>query len=342
MSTVNFSRLERVYIGSQTTLRTIPNTGGAWDTTTAKRLRHNKLAMTPLIGYQDAPYKSGSRAPLYGFTDRKGGTWSLTNQPAILSGTAGTRPDWALLLQSLFGADSTGNVSNNVYAFNDSGEYPFVLAGFFTSSATMTHRVAWGCVVDEMTFRFNGNVFDFDANGSVGYVLDSDNFANEDTIAKAGLTTFPADPAITTVVGNPQTGFTGTVTVDGQSIEGDMGNMTVRIQAGNVLIGDRYTDAYASRVVGGARRVGMTMTMIDTDASTLTDIKAKAKSRTPVDATIVIGNTAGYTATFALKKIVMAAPVFDDGQVYVSLNLGDATAHVSAMDQMDDFTMTLS
>lgn len=342
MPNPNLSRLEKYYIGPQSAFRTVPNSSGAWTTTGVKWLRASRMVLTPNIGYQDAPYKSTTRSGLTGYTTRRGGTWSLPGLPIILSGVAGTAPDMDGLFQGVFGQASTGGISNNVYAFSDTGQVPFILADYYKTASTETQRLAWGCCVEEITFRFNGNTFECDASGSFGYMLDSDNFANEDSIAKAGLTNFPVDPALSTVAGNPMTGFTGSVSVDSNAMEADLGNMTVRIRTGNVLVADRYKDAYAQYIVGGLRQVSCAISLLDSDSTAAVNLKSKAKSRTPINISLVIGNTGGYTATFAIKQVPFLPPSFEDGAAFVSANFGDSMAHATAAGNIDDLVMTLS
>lgn len=336
----NISPLERYFVGPQTTFRTIPNTSGSWTTTGVKWLRGPRMTLTPNPGYEEAPYKTGTRSRVVGFMTRKNATWSLPNLPVILSGTPGTAPDMDPILQSAFGQTSTGT-TNNVYTFLDQGQVPFILGSYYLASVSETNRIAWGCIVETITFRFNGNVFECDASGGCGYVLDSDNFANEDTIGKAGLTAFPTIPTNTSV-GNLQTGFTGTVSIDSTDRTADLGNMTITVKTGNAIVADRFQDAYGIQVLGGMRVVSTAFSLLDSDSTASKALKAKAKSRSPVDISLLIGNTAGYKATFAIKQVVLTPITFEDTATYVSQNFPEASAHASAGSNIDDLTLTLS
>jgi hypothetical protein len=272
---------------------------------------------------------------------RKNATWSLPNLPVILSGTAGTVPDMDPILQSVFGQTASITSSTCVYTFIDQAQVPFILGSYFMASSSETNRIAWGCIVESITFRFNGNVFECDASGGCGYVLDSDNFSNEDTIGKAGLTSFPTIPTNTST-GNLQVGFTGTVSIDSADRTSELGNMTITVKTGNAIVADRFQDGYGVMALGGMRVVSTAFSLLDSDSTNSQALKAKAKSRSPVDITLLIGNTAGYKATFAMKQVVLTPITFEDSATYVSQNFPETPAHASAGANIDDLVLTLS
>lgn len=349
MPTPTSPRFERVFIQPQTAFQTVPNSAGTWTQTGAKLLRSGvngcKIkADPPLI---PVPWKTGTRSTQPGIVGRKSGaSWSLNNLPVIPSGTAGTAPDMDPLLQGIFG--QAGSVSAGVsvtYSFLDAGFVPFVLARFMHSQTGNTQQFGFGALVTEASFALNGNVFETNASGPLYWALDSENFANEDTAGKGGLTTYPTEVSSPTVVGSILQGFQGVATFDGNGMDLTTAPLiacNVRIRTGNYYTQDAFGNSYPGSLEGGERMISVSASFVDNDTSALNNLKVKAKSKTPMNVTLQIGQTAGSIITMTIKSIQLSVPDYSEDGARVITAFGESAAHASAISAVDDFALVLT
>jgi hypothetical protein len=338
-------RFERVVIAPQTTFNAVPNGTGTWTNTGAKLLRvpsgTRLTAPPPLI---PVPWKTGTRSPQPGIVGRKStASWSLPAMPVIPSGTGGTVPDSDLLLQGIFGQAPT----STTYTFADSAFVPFCLGRFQHGQTALTQQFGFGCLVGDASFAINGDVFTMSASGPAYWVLDSENFANEDTAGKGGLTTFPLELSSPTVVGTIQRGFVGTATFDANGMDTTTAPLIsagIRIHTGNAYVADAFGVPYPALPVGGERSVGLSATFIDTDGAALNNLKVKAKAKTLMTVTLAIGATGdtGNITTFTIKGVQLNVPDYADDNARVTVTFGESAAHPSAIGVVDELTLAFS
>jgi hypothetical protein len=344
MPTQNSPRFERVFIQQQSTLRTIPNSAGTWTNTGAKLLRYvGRLGLSGGAALIQIPWKTGTRSTQPGILGRRGASFSCSNLPVVPSGTAGTAPDMAAIFEGITGL--AGSVSAGVsvtYNFSDTAFLPFTLFSFQHGLSAQTQRLAWGCIPEEASFNFNGNVFDMSVSGSGGYLLDSDNFASEDSTGKAGLTAYPVEPASPTSVGSIITGFSGTATFAGTAMTASTAAMKscgVRVRTGSRVLNDVFGDAYGALTVGGERSVSINCSFVDNDAAALIVLKNNAKNKTVFDVTLTVGTVAGYIVDFVMKQFQFAVADFSDEADHVVVSFGESMGHASAIGSIDDVSI---
>jgi len=341
-------RFERIIIQPQTAFNAVPNSTGTWTQTGAKLLRMPSgtkiTAPPPLI---PVPWKTGTRSTQPGIVGRKStASWSLPNIPVIPSGSAGTVPDADALLQGIFGLAGTISAGVSVtYSFSDSAFLPFVLARFQHGQSALTQQFGIGALVSDFNFSINGDVFTMGASGPLYWALDSENFSNEDTAGKCGLTVYPTEPSSPTVVGTIQQGFVGTATFDGTGLDTTncpLISCSVRGRTGTTYVADAFGVSYPALPVGGERMISISFGLVDTDASILNTLKTKAKAKTPINISIQVGNVAGSIVTLALKSVQLAVPDYGDDNARVVASFGDSAAHATAVANIDDFSITFS
>ncbi len=344
MANYNSPRYRRVFIQQQTggAFRTVNNTAGTWTNTGAKLLRipENGITITPRQPKTQVPWLTGTRSRQADILGRRSAEWAINNLMMIPSGTAGTAPDTDVLWQAVFGQAGTVSAGVSVtYSFLDSGFLPVTLLDFPHGVSTLTNRLVWGCMPQELTFTLNGNIFDCTVRGEGGYALDTDNFSNEDSVAKAGLTSYPTEPSNPTSLGSVIPGFGGTVVVGANNMETQIQGMSIRVQTGFRLIGDVYSDAYPITVVGGMRTIGLQLTFLDDDSAALSSLKSVAKQNTTTNVTITVGTTAGSKCQFVLKSLQFIPASFRDNSDEVQAEFPESMAHASAIGNVDEFSM---
>jgi hypothetical protein len=335
--------VERIFLAPQTAFNLVPNTAGVWTSTGAKLLRAGggcKIKADPTL--IPNPVKTGTRSMQPGIPGRKSNnTWSLPNVPIIPSGTGGTVPDMDLLFQSIFGQAATGSA----YTLLDGAVLTFLIARFQHLQTALTQQFAIGAMVTDWSIAINGDIFSLSTNGQCYWVLDSENFANEDTAGKGGLTAVPLEVASPTVVGSLQPGFVGTATFDGNGVDSTtfpLLSASTKGRTGNDYSHDAFGTSYGALPAGGRRSVSTACTFQDCDAAFLNNLKVKAKAKTPINITYVVGNATGATTTIPLKGVQLAVPDYTDEAARVVSVFSDSAASATTVSGVDEFSLTFS
>lgn len=335
--------VERLVLGPQAAFNLVPNTAGVWLTTGAKLLRAGggcKIKADPTLIAN--PVKTGTRSLQPGIAGKKSNnTWTLPNVPIIPSGTGGTPPDADLLFQSIFGQAPTGSA----YTLLDGAIVPFLLARFQHLQPALTQQFGIGCITTDWAIQINGDIFTISANGQCYWVLDSENFANEDAAGKAGLTAFPLELVSPTVLGVLQQGFVGTATFDGNGVDSTTFPLIaagVKGKTGNDYSHDAFGTSYGALPSGGRRMVSTNATFQDCDTAFLNNLKVKAKAKTPINITYVVGSGAGNVTTIALKGVQLAVPDYTDEAARVVSVFAESAASASTVSAVDEVAITFS
>jgi len=335
--------VERLVIAPQASFALVPNAAGVWTNTGAKLLRAGsgcKIKADPTLITN--PMKTGTRSMQPGVSGRKSNnTFSLPNVPIVPSGTGGTPPDMDLLIQSIFGQAPTGSA----YTLLDTGIVPFILARFQHLATSLTQQFAIGCITTDWSILFNGDVFSISANGKCFWVLDSENFANEDTTGTGGLTTFPVELVSPTSLGTLRQGFIGTATFDGNGVDSTtfpLLKCEIKGKTGNDYTLDAYGTSYGALPSGGRRMASLAFTFQDCDTAALNNLKVKAKAKTPMTITLVNGTLTGNITTVVIKGVQLAVPEYSDEAARVVTAFSDSQASASTATAVDELNLTFS
>ena len=177
------------------------------------------------------------------------------------------------------------------------------------------------------------------------WVLDSENFANEDAAGKGGLTAFPLELSSPTVVGTLQQGFVGTATFDGNGVDSTTFPLIaagIKGKTGNDYSHDAFGTSYGALPAGGRRTISTNCTFQDCDTAFLNNLKVKAKAKTPINITYVVGNSSGNTTTIPLKGVQLAVPDYTDEAARVVTVFGESSASASTVSAVDESGITFS
>jgi hypothetical protein len=338
--------VERIFVIPQAAgaFNLVTNVAGVATMTNAKMLRMGggtKLKADPALII--SPVKTGTRSMQPGIAGRKSNnTFSLPSLPIIPSGTAGTPPDQDLLFQGIFGQAPTGSA----YTMLDGAIITFNLARFQHLQTTLSQQFAIGCIVSDWSININADILMMSINGQCYWVLDSENFAAEDTAGKGGLTAFPIEVVTPTVVGTIQQGFTGTATFDGTGVDSTtfpLISASIKGRTGNDYSHDVFGTSYGALPAGGRRMISTSVTFQETDVAALNNLKVKAKAKTPLNITYVInGGGAGNITTIALKGVQLAVPEYSDEAARVVTAFSESQASASTISAVDELAITFS
>jgi len=343
--------VERLILAPQAAFNLIPETGNLWSNiaTGVQLLRAGsgcKIKADPTL--IPNPVKAGTRSMQPGIPGRRSNnTWTLPSVPIIPCGVTLTVPDMDLLFQAIFGQVATAGA----YTLADGAVVPFILARFQHGQPTLSQQFAVGCITTDWSININSDIITLSSNGQCYWVYDSENFANEDTVANGGckgtggITAFPVEPTSPGVLGTLQQGFKGVATFDANSVDSvtfPLISADVKGKTGNSYTNDAFGTTYPALPAGGRRMVSTRCTFQETDAAALSNLKVKAKTKTAMNVTYQIGTTAGSIITISLKGVQLAVPEYSDEAARVVTAFSDSDASASTVSATDEIAIAFT
>lgn len=274
-----------------------------------------RLGPIPDQAMEQRPDKNGSLSATVGIPGLRTATWS-TSMSLAPNGSPGVEPDIGPLLVAAFGKAAAIVASTSVtYELDDL--QPSVSLYSYWKPGTASQYVAHGAVCNQMIFdaAAGGTFATLEFSGPARWVLDTDQFPTADSIAKAGLGTFPTEPAAPVTSGNPLSVFAGTAIFDGQPV-GEIrtfrltANMNRDLQTDVIFSGN-----YAGQPGQDRRDIRFDVNIYDKvgDAN-FSALKVKSIDKVPIDCQFTIGTTAGQRLVITLKNVLLGTAQQDDGQ----------------------------
>jgi hypothetical protein len=335
------SRDERFYVQvTNPYAATIPNAAGTATLANGDACRHINVALNRRGDVIRSAAKTGAPGLLAGIQGLRGGDWSL-EIPWQMSGAAGTAPDMGPLLDAMFGTAGAVSAGVSVTYALAATQMGLTLWAFHTpAGAQSQQRVGWGALVQEFEIATNQGELVARMSGPLGYIIDSVNFATYDTAAKAGLTTFPTEPASPTYTGTIIPGFIGSATINGVSTF-NIADFSIRSRF-NRELRHPFSSYYPNVPVAGVREITLTLGIYEEDVAALNALRFLQHSKTSFDATVVFGTVAGSIATFALNNLVIPGEVVDGSGPEFIIRFADAPASMTNTTSQDELTLTLT
>lgn len=311
------SLAERIYVQSETTFGTVPNTAGAATLAASNYMRHTKASLNATQGEIIDADKNASGDLTLGAAGPRGGNWSLSWE-ARPRGSSAWRPDWASVLESAMEAAGSSP---------GAGVYDFALSTSPTVKSFSMYRyrgaglmsqLGFGCVPNELKFVMEqGSNCRFEASGPCLWVRDSVTWGTDAGVGLGGLTlgaqaAFPAEPGSPVGNGVPVNALAGVATLDG--------NTTVQIKSASVIVRpgfdvprDRlFMGAYGSAADRPNREILIDLSAIDEDIAAVTNLYTKARSRTPIPIILEAGSVASNRFKWTAASCVLPEPAMAD------------------------------
>jgi len=314
LGNIGSSRRQTLWAQVQTAFSTFPNTSGTWTSTGAIKQRYDEYTSRSLNPVNSPTYYTGKSSPLIGTRGRQGAEWNLA-MPFIPSGTAGTDADAGPILQSVFGGAPTIVAGTSVtYNLLDTVS-PLGLFWYNQNSneTNPTNYYILGGCPTQFTFILNQNFVSMRGQGfgyGRGDSTSFSSFTGGDAGLKGGLTVYPAEPGVVTQNGNviPGYGSGAAATFDGNATLELRGQVEITVDTGLEGLGDTFANAYQVAAGRALRRVSMNrIQCVDSDGTTISNLKAKAFSKTPITIALAVGGTAGNTITFTLANVQLGS-----------------------------------
>jgi hypothetical protein len=349
LGNIGSSRRQTLWAQVQTAFSTFPNAAGTWTNTGAIKQRYDEFNPQAANPVNSPTYYTGKSSPLIGTRGRQGGNWTL-GMPLIPSGTAGTAPDADPILQAVFGGTPTIVASTSVtYNLVDTVA-PLGLLWYNgnTNESNPTHYYILGACPTQATFILNQNFLSFRAQG-FGYGRgDSTSFSSYtsgDAGLKGGLTVYPAEPGSVTQNGNviPGYGNGATATFDGNATLELRGQVELTVNTGLEGLGDTFANAYQVAAGRGLRTVSMQrIQCVDSDGTTIANLKAKAFNKTPISIALQVNGAAGSIATFTLNNVQLGGSEISVNGAFLDIIWNDNQAHASSTSVTDDAVLSFT
>ena len=346
MSNQANSRVERVFIQTETVYGEAPNTAGVATVAATDAIMMTSFQMqnnTQLIPRRD---KTGSRGQAPGTRGKSTCNWSLTATltPGAVAGvpSAGTLPALNAILAALHGKPATVTAGSKV-AYTLADDIPSLTGYSFRDPDTMSQRCITGMVVTAATIGIGGADLVLQCSGEGKYIIHSDLFPTLPTDLKGGLTAFPVEPATPDYGddGGLVLAFTGEIELSGVVLP-NIRNVSIRYSMGNMTRKDTFGKFAADGTEGAGRAVGAAFTMYDEDTVGVTTIRAAGESKIPQTARITVGTNPGARFTWILKGMQLSDTVLDDGSIRWSLNVPESAASESAPGAMDEVALEIA
>lgn len=325
------SRNERVFIAAQ------PTFGTAVAPANGDSVRHISCHLKPQVNTLVRRDKTGTRSLIAGKRGRQDGSWSI--EASLVHGAAADDvPDYDPLYAAAFGAAATVTTGTSVaYTLSDVIKF-FTLTKYVGDTGSPNHQMSISSVVNRITFNLGQDVAEFSAEGACAWVLNSRYFSSSSTSEKAGLGAFPTEPSAPISIGNLIEGFVGSISIAGNSIA-DITTATITLNTGNDLVRNTFGSRVPTGAEGDARTCTLAFSIFNSDAASLDALIAASITKTPVDATIVIGENAGSIYEFQVKGVQLESPDYDDSQRRMLLTFPESRAFGSSFNAKDELTM---
>ena len=286
------------------------------------------------------PDKTGSLGEILGIPGRKTATWTAAMSMAG-NGAAGVKPDVDVLLQLIFGKAVTIVASTSATYGLDDNSY-LASIWHYNAPSTVAQYVAISSACKQLKITFGGDVPTLEFSGECLWVLDTDQLADGtmDSVGKGGIATWTTQPT-PTVNGKPPAGFTGLITLDGQTYT-TLRTGSITLAVARNLPGDTFNSYYSAAPVPGLRAVTADFGLYDDDSANLKALKQKSFNKTTVNLGFQIGTAAGNTWTFTLKNVLLPAPVLDQGQDRRALSFSGAHAYDTTIGAKDALALVIT
>lgn len=287
------------------------------------------------------PDKTGSLGEILGIPGRKSANWSAAMSMAG-NGAAGVKPDCDVLLQLIFGkavviasgVSATYGLADNSYSAS---------IWHYNDPSTVAQYVGISSVCNQLKITGGGDVPMLEFNGQSLWSYDTDQAADSgmDSVGKGGLSSIPAQPT-PTVNGKPPAGFTGAITLDGNSYS-TLRNFTITLSVARNLPLDVFNSYYGAAPVPGLRQVMVDFNIYDDDSANLQSLKQKAMvDKTQVNLIFQIGTIAGNRWAFTLKNCLLPAYTLDQGSDRRAIQFRDVHAYDTTIGANDALTLVIT
>lgn len=197
--------------------------------------------------------------------------------------------------------------------------------------STAVHRVVCGAAMDRMQIKVNGDFHEFGFSGPAADVVDSTSFSS----GQAGLTQFPAEPAIASFDYSIIPGHIGQVWLgNSQTRFYTLTSANIGLSNGLDVRNHEFGSDLPRAIVPGQRDVTMDFSLYERDDVGTQALYQAARQRSPVSVMIQLGQQSQQLFGIYMNSLVPEVPQYDDGESRLQWKFQGSRAQGSLNDEL--------
>ncbi len=201
----------------------------------------------------------------------------------------------------------------------------------YWSPGTAVQRILSGAALDKLTLKVNGDFHEFEFSGEAQDVVDSSSFqANQ-----AGLTAFPAEPAVAPVSYSIIPGHLGQVWL------GSLPNRFFTLTAAQITLDNNvdlrereFGTLLPSAISPGLRSVTLDFSLYQQDNTATQALYQAARQKSPISVMIQLGQQQGQLFGMYMKSVIPEVPQFSDTETRQQWQFQNCRAQGSVDDEL--------
>jgi len=228
-------------------------------------------------------------------------------------------------------APASGAALTGAVTYKPAAELPTLSIFDYWDPSWAVNRILIGAACGTFQVKINADFHEFEFSGEAQDVLDSASF----TSGQGGLTSFPAEPAVSGSTAVPVPGNLG------QAWLGATATKFLTVTKATVSLDndlDTRDREFGSSVPkchgGGMRRVTADFRLYEIDDAATRGLYQSARAQTPVGVMFQLGQAAGQLFGAYLKNVVPKVPEFDDGDRLLEWSFSECRAQGSGDDEI--------
>ncbi len=240
--------------------------------------------------------------------------------------------DVAVLLNAPFTGDqASGWPVDRTVTYAPASELPSVSIFDYWSPASSVHRILTGAAVDRMKVDINGDFHEFTFSGMASDLLDTASF----TTGQAGLSEFPAEPAVTelnysVIPGNLGQAWLGVTPDRFFTITG----AEVTLENGLDLRVREFGLETPQCVAAGVRSVTTTFSLYEKPDNATRALYQAARQRSPLSVMFQLGQQPSQLCGVYLKSVIPEVPEFADQETRLEWQFSNCRAQGTIDDEI--------
>lgn len=253
--------------------------------------------------------RDGTLSPTPGNLGPVSMSWS-TSMTLAASGTAGTPPDCAALLEAAFGTQTISAGTHVIYSPSDTNE-PYFTALDQAANASMEQRIAFDCVTSQVSIDMSDSFPKLRASGGGRAVISQTLFGSLPTNMKGGLGAWPTLPTSIVTNGAPPQNRQGVLTLDGNDMGSVFESASVTFDTGRAMDGPGWGSSGTAVTRGTTRRkraVSLSITFTEDESAAMLNLITKSFSGTYIAVTLQLGTVAGSRWLITMPKVQLSSP----------------------------------
>jgi hypothetical protein len=210
-------------------------------------------------------------------------------------------------------------------------ELPSVTLFDYWDPVTAVQRVLAGAAMNTLSVELNGDFQDLKFGGMAQDIIDSSSFQS----GEGGLTTFPAEPTLSSFSYSPVPGNLGQVWLGVLPTAFlTVSSATINLNNNINMRTNEFGSSLPRGIAPGAREVTMTLELFGQDDEATTGLYQAARQLSPLSVMFQTGQTSSQLMGVYVKSIVPDLPQFDDTDQRLKWKFSSSRAQGTANDEL--------